>query len=297
MEDKQRMPRRVVARRWTTLGAGVATAAVLTAPAAAGGPADAAVQKAAQPLGAMHVAQNATNEGGEGGEGTAATEGGEGGEGGERGAVAGNPEADYLAALGLIEGHLRAALALTEAEQQEMARTHAKHPGDEIYGDLRPGLDAHGAAPFDAELETLADALGSGAPLAEVRAAHAVVVERIAEAREHAAGGASARLDAAVQLARIAAEEYQIGVQDGEIANLHEYQDAWGFLQIARDELGQVADGGDQAAAYAAEQMLTQLGTTDPLFPAIVPEGRIEADPSLLWGAAARMEIAALKVD
>jgi hypothetical protein len=231
---------------------------------------------------------------GVGGEGGESGEGGEGGEGGERGAATADPEADYLTGLGLIEGHLRAAMALTEARQQQMALTHSKHPTDEIYTDLRPQLDSHNAGQFDAELETLADALDAGLALAEVQEAHGDVVHRIAEAREHAGGGPGARLRAAVQLARTAAEEYAIGVEEGEIVNLHEYQDAWGFLRVARDELAQVAAGDDQSAAAAAREMLGQLESTAPLFPSIVPEARIDADPSLLWGAAARMEIAAL---
>ena len=99
-----------------------------------------------------------------------------------------------------------------------------------------------------------------------------------------------------MQLVRIAAEEYDIGVVDGEIANLHEYQDAWGFVQVARDELRQVAEGDDPKAAAAAEEMLAELEAAGPLFPAIVPEGPMTADSSLLWGAAARMELAALPV-
>jgi hypothetical protein len=175
-----------------------------------------------------------------------------------------------------------------------MARTHVKHPEDEIYADLRPELDERGLEQFDTELQHLAHALMSDASDDTVQEAYDEVLHEIAELRDHASAGD--RLRGIVGMVRTAAEEYGVGVKDGAVVNAHEYQDAWGFLQAARDEAEKIAESGDEQAAAAAREIIAQLDTTAPLFAGIVPPERIDADASVLWGAAARMEIAALPV-
>ena len=44
-------------------------------------------------------------------------------------------------------------------------------------------------------------------------------------------------------LTRVAGDEYTVAVEGGEISNLHEYQDSWGFLQVVESELQQMAAG------------------------------------------------------
>ena len=225
----------------------------------------------------------------------AQAEGGEGGEGGESGVIAErDDDAGYVAALGFIEGHLRVGVALYEAGQAEMAITHMKHPQDEIYADLAPLLAERGAEAFDTQLTTLASAVESGASVEEVQAAFAAVLHEVEEATE--ATSPKMQLDALVLMTRTAAEEYAIGVVDGQIGNLHEYQDAWGFVQAVRARATELANSPDASVAAAALKVTETLTPVDAIFAGLAPEGAVPGTADVLFGAAAQMEFAVLAV-
>ncbi|MGB0514433.1 MAG: hypothetical protein ACPGJE_06305, partial [Wenzhouxiangellaceae bacterium] len=100
------------------------------------------------------------------------------------------------------------------------------------------------------------------------------------------------QLLAIARMTRTAAEEYAIGVIDGRLDNAHEYQDAWGFVQVARLRLDAMS-GADGEESRAIERASTALAGLDRLWPGLAPEGGIDGDASLLHGAAARIELAA----
>jgi hypothetical protein len=86
---------------------------------------------------------------------------GEGGEGGEGGGGGGAPQlatndAAYLTQLGLIRGHLNVGFDLYQQGEVDAAKTHMKHPGDELYAALEPAFAARGVPGFAKQLETLA---------------------------------------------------------------------------------------------------------------------------------------------
>ncbi|GAD54152.1 hypothetical protein [Limimaricola cinnabarinus] len=205
----------------------------------------------------------------------------------------------YLTDLGLIEGHLRAGITLYRDGHADLAATHMKHPEDEIYADLAPQIEERGADDFSAQLSALADAVKSGAPVEEAEAAFEALLERIAAARTMVSEP-GATFGSLEQVLRIAAEEYEIGIVDGEISNLHEYQDAMGFTEMVRARAEDLAGSEDAAHAEAAVAVLDALDAAAPAFAAgFVPEGPLgaEAKASLLYAAAARTELAALQVE
>lgn len=263
MSSEQDRPVRVVIPRRTMLAGGLAVLAA--APALA------------QTHGQAHGAAAGGGEG-EGGEGAALAEG--------DAAVA------LLTALGLVEGHLRAGAALYAAGESNLAVTHMKHPGDEIYADLVPMLEAAGAEGFAPELEALAAAVEGRADPAAVAEAESAVMARIEAARQAAGATPYQQARAIEALMRTAAEEYAIGIVDGAVANLHEYQDAWGFVQVAKDQVAKLAGTSPEAAAAMEEA----LAPTDAIFPGLVPEGAVEGDAAVLLGAAARIELAGLQL-
>lgn len=229
----------------------------------------------------------------------AATGLGEAGEGGEAGALAAeNPKVAILTALGLVEGHLWVGLATYRAGQAEEAKTHMKHPGDELYADLEPLLTAQGLPGFAEELTALAEAVEGGGPLAEAEAAYQALRVTISETREAVAGDDPAdRFAAMTAVLRTAGEEYAVGVRHGAIANLHEYQDAQGFVQAVRAEAEALTQSRNAAVAGAATDVLTALVETDSAFLGLSPEGGLPADgAAILHGAAARVELAGLSV-
>ena len=64
--------------------------------------------------------------------------------------------------LGLMRGHLLVAAELFEAGHIELAQRHSKHPAEEVYQELLPGLAQFEVAGFAAELGAFADVLAAG---------------------------------------------------------------------------------------------------------------------------------------
>ncbi|MBN7796514.1 hypothetical protein [Parahaliea mediterranea] len=235
-------------------------------------------------------AQAAMPAGGEGGEGE--------GEGLPRDVNPATNDVAYLTQLGLMRGHLLVGLELYRAGHIEHARTHMKHPRSELYADLVPAFEARGSSGFGGQLGALTRAVESDDSTPEaVEAAYTDVLAGISAA-EAAVGGASAALQiqVAVNLLRTAAEEYGIGVVDGKVVNGHEYQDAYGFTRTARARIEGIDPGED---AELAAGLNTIEGYIQELFdagawPSVMPPETLEANASLLFGAAARVEIVGL---
>lgn len=184
----------------------------------------------------------------------------------------------YLTQIGLIRGHLLVGLALLGEGHADHAKRHMKHPADELYAGLSPAFRARGAAGFADELEQLALRVERDAPTAEIDAAWSALNARMREAA--AAAGEpddSARRRIVANLLCTAAEEYGIGVVDGRVREVHEFQDAWGFTQAARSRLGN-----------GLQPLRPVLEALDPLWPALVPAERVEGDATWLRTAAGR---------
>lgn len=226
-----------------------------------------------------------------------ATEGGEGGEGGEAGTQASGDEVvEFLTDLGLIEGHLRAGVALYRAGLADQAASHMKHPQDEIYDELSYHLADFGAKGFADELTALAGAVEGGQPVETVEAALAEVLKEIAEARDHAGASEAAEAQAMVAILRQAADEYGAGVKDGNVAALHEYQDAWGFVEVVRAQAEHMAGEDDAAEKAFGQKALAALDEARVALPDVSPEGRTLGDASALHAAAATVELAAYRL-
>ncbi|WP_347312443.1 hypothetical protein [Defluviimonas sp. SAOS-178_SWC] len=276
MTESPKISRRVSPHGWTTMtlaGAaiGMAVAGQATAGGVTGGP-----EK-------LWLAQ--------------ATEGGEAGEAGESGTAAtGDEVVDFLMDLGLIEGHLRAGVALYRAGLADQAATHMKHPQDEIYDELSYHLADFGAEGFAEELTALAEAVEGGKPAEAVEAALADVLKEIEEARDHAKASEAAEAQAMVAILRHAADEYGEGVKDGKIAELHEYQDAWGFVEVVRAQAAHMAGEDDAAEKAFGETAVAALDEARVALPDVSPEGKTLGDPSALFAAIATIELAAYKL-
>ncbi len=192
----------------------------------------------------------------------------------------------YLAQLGLIRGHLRVGMELYRAGRHEHAKRHMKHPEDELYASLADSFARRGATGFAGELSTLAALVERDADGAAVDAAYEALLARIAAAGQRVAVPADRRLHArvAASLLDTAAEEYAIGIVDGQVSEVHEYQDAWGFTQVAIAHLEQA---GDDDAMAAAGRTVAGLA---PLWPALVPEGRVAGDAGRIEAAGQQLE-------
>lgn len=199
-----------------------------------------------------------------------------------------NDDAAFLERLGLIRGHLHAGHALYTDGKPAMAETHMKHPRDELYAGLVPAIEARGFTPFDAELAALKNAVDAGAPSDEVTTAWREVdgaIERIERATD---ATPQDELLAIAAMLDTAAEEYRVGVVDGVVDNVHEYQDAWGFTQVALERVGRIAATTDVEREATAEAGVA-ISSLEDLWPNLDPKVRLEVRGERITDAADRI--------
>jgi hypothetical protein len=288
-------------RLWTALGTLAAAGLVAGAPAASAADSHHEAGKHAASVLIAASGEGENSGSAEGGEREAAkgdeSEDAMSGEGGEGEGGARRPtEADFLASVAFMEGHLRAGMKLYQTGDLEAAKTHMGHPIKEKYDAVAETLEDRGFGDLKADIAALADAAENEEPAADMEARFDKVAARIDAIEDASPGGKAAGLMSLAKLTRIAADEYAVATEGGRISNLHEYQDAWGFLRVVEDEAQAYAGDDDAKVATAGRKILEQVRMLDKAFGDIQGEGDMTMDASLLYGAAARMEIAALAV-
>ncbi|MEH6787427.1 MAG: hypothetical protein V7673_08895 [Paracoccus sp. (in: a-proteobacteria)] len=228
------------------------------------------------------------------GEGEAAASEGEGGgEGeGEGGGAAIDPDVAFLTDLGFMEGHLRAGLALYEAGDLSAAKTHMGHPIEEKYEAVAKRLDQLGYGDLREQISALAAA-------AEAEDSYEKIAEMFGKVRQtheevRTNFDAADQLKSFAALTRVAADEYAIAVEGGTLANVKEYHDAWGFMRVIQAEAGELAASDDASTSDAAAAIVEQAEAAGSAFGDLQGQGDYEKDPSILYAAAARMELASL---
>ena len=242
---------------------------------------------------AAHIVEGATSTGEGIGEGIG--EGAGEGEGAMSSALTAADDVAYLTQLGLMRGHLWVGHQLYQNNLYTMAITHMKHPKAELYSTLIEPFSVRRVEGFAAELETLASSVENKSPSEEVEAAYTALTSAIKRS-ELGANTVSPRIvgETIVALLRTAGEEYAIGVVDGKINNLHEYQDALGFTKIAGEWSRSSAFTNTSEATAAAARIQSILTELEELWPALNPRGALPYRAAQLFGAAARVEIETL---
>jgi len=203
-------------------------------------------------------------------------------------------DAAFLARIGLMRGHLWVGIKLYREGHLAMAKTHMKHPKDELYAGLEPVFKARGVDGFAEELAVLADAVNNEKGDEAVESSYELLLKAITASEGIDSMTTKDALVSISQMIRTAADEYAIGVKSGEIVNVHEYQDAYGFTEIAIERLDRLSEAQQQEAASdiaRTKELLLELRT---LWPTVNPQGTVEGDASALYGAAARIELRAL---
>ncbi len=245
--------------------------------------------------------------GGEGAEGdTAAPPGSvlhgeaEGGEaapaGGEAEGVAiadaASDKASYLSALQIVRGHLKAGVELYASGDRNLGPQHLRHPQAEILTSLAPAFAAHGASGVEAAIDALAAAGEQGAAPAEINRLETHALDAVRAAGARAVATTKERLLAAAKTLTVAGDEYAIAVRDGAIVNLHEYHDAYGFIAVTTADVAALEGASDTETA-AIDSALEQLKIAATAAPAVNPPMDGMKPASVIYGAAARIEIAA----
>lgn len=220
---------------------------------------------------------------------------GEGGEGGESGVTTElDAGVDLLKDLGKIEGKLRAGIAAFRQGHLDMATPHMVHADDAVYVEVSEHLEERGLSGFADQLTTLTNAVNGNASATDADAAFDGVVGRITELRATLGLAPHQVMEAIELLVRDAAEDYEVGVTDGAVTDLHEYQDAWGYIQASRRMAEALFTSNDARVLKAAQTALDAITDTDEVFAGVTPEGSLPDGADVIYGAAARIEFSAL---
>ena len=203
----------------------------------------------------------------------------------------------YIYELSLIRGHLWVAKRLSMMDFLDHAAMHAKHPEDEIYLDLIGVFKAKGLTGFASELSTFSNSVVSGDKKA-IEQDYQVLVDSI-NASQHLNQLTTAELvELTNRLISQAAREYAVGIIDSQVNNVHEYQDARGFIEIAME----LVKNHEQKAGLPDNQLVLigllkdRLENLLEMWPSLVPVDDVPFDASRLFGAAADIEILSLSI-
>ena len=205
-------------------------------------------------------------------------------------------DADYLYRLGLIRGHLFVGNALFDLGEREAARTHSKHPSDELYAAMEDEFAARGVAGFAEQLDAHANAVDTSNE-ATVAERYADLVTAIAASEDVVELSESLAAQVIVMLVREAAREYAIGIVDGKLANAHEYQDAYGFTQIALVLAQRARERAAEPDKAVFDGIARQLSALKDMWPSLIPPPELEQTAARLFGTAGEIEILALAIE
>lgn len=182
-------------------------------------------------------------------------------------------DAAYLTQLGLLRGHLLVGYELYQRSLPEMSETHMKHPSEELYADLIPAFESRGCEGFADELSDLARVVSDRETGEVVTSSYTSLSESIG--RCEAVAERESR-DVVMQvisnLLTNALLEYEIGVVDGAINNVHEYQDAWGFTQVANAYATLPVFENDEGRLIS-RRIQRLISSLEPLWPSLNPTG------------------------
>lgn len=199
---------------------------------------------------------------------------------------------EYLTNLNLIKGHLWVGVELYKANYIENGQHHMKHPESELYGDIIPTFEAKGTDGFSAELEKLALSVENEEPLNVINDNYQNLFDAI-DKNAQFVSEESKTVDQTIMLVQslleTAAEEYAIGIVDGDVKNKYEYQDALGFTMIAKDILNkmQVDDKSDKQKISKTLSLIDSLAF---LWPDLVPTKKVDGDAQAILDAVTQIK-------
>ena len=179
--------------------------------------------------------------------------------------------------LGLMRGHLLVASELFEAGHIELAQRHSKHPAEEVYQELLPGLAQFEVPGFATELGAFADVLAAGEQeRALFRNRYAQLMQTMNAIEGRLPLGVRKQQQIAFALVSQAAVEYAVGVaEDGRVADLQEYQDAYGFVTIAK---GKVIDDAAAISGASNAELGQAFAAALRLWPSLMPQQPVSTE-------------------
>ncbi|AWL13246.1 hypothetical protein HMF8227_02797 [Saliniradius amylolyticus] len=198
---------------------------------------------------------------------------------------------EFLARLGLVRGHLWIGMQLYQNGHTDMAKTHMKHPKDELYSALVPAFKARNLPGFAEELTALSQSVMQEADPEQVEINYQALQQAISQNEQVDQYDAETVLISIAKMLRTSADEYAIGVEQGELVNAHEYQDALGFKTVALARLNAMNEVQKSDYAGDLQQVRALIDDLSDFWPDITPEGELDGDISRIYATAARVEL------
>ena len=193
----------------------------------------------------------------------------------------------YLTNLNLMKGHLWVGIQLYKASLKDNAKMHMKHPKSELYGDMIPTFESKGAPGFAFELETLASSVESEESLQTVNLNYKNLFKAINKNEkfvDETSVSMHKKVELVISLLRIAAAEYAVGIIDGKVENKYEYQDAFGFTNMAKNIIEKV-NTEDVTEKKRLSKIIEAIDTLSPLWPELAPNLNVDGDAITILNA------------
>lgn len=194
--------------------------------------------------------------------------------------------------MGLVRGHLHVGIELYKNQYFDNAKRHMKHPKSELYSAMIPTFEAKNADGFASELEDLALTVESDKDLNLVLSKYEILLNAITENEkivdiESNTFGKKVKL--VETLLEIAAEDYAIGIVNGNVKNKFEYQDALGFTIVAKNILNETKSL-NSSESIKRDKIIEIINSLMPLWPSLVPIEKISGDANLILEAVSQIK-------
>ena len=180
----------------------------------------------------------------------------------------------------MVRGHLHVGIELYKSEYFENAKRHMKHPKSELYSALIPTFEAKKAKGFATELANLALSVESNEDFKIISKKYEILLNAISQNEKIVSDENNTfneKISLANALLEIAAEEYAIGIINGNVENKFEYQDALGFTTIAKNILEET-NSLNSLQVSKKNKALGMINDLSSLWPSLVPTGKIKGD-------------------
>ena len=155
-----------------------------------------------------------------------------------------------------------------------------KHPKSELYSALIPTFEAKKAKGFATELANLALSVESNEDFKIISKKYEILLNAISQNEKIVSDENNTfneKISLANALLEIAAEEYAIGIINGNVENKFEYQDALGFTTIAKNILEET-NSLNSLQVSKKNKALGIINDLSSLWPSLVPTGKIKGD-------------------
>ena len=198
---------------------------------------------------------------------------------------------EYLTQIALMRGHLHVGIELYKNGYLDNAKKHMKHPKSELYSDIIPTFKSKKTAGFAVELEDLASAVEGEKDFKFISSKYQNLSDAIA-VNENYIDDSSRLLNKRIilvsSLLKVAADEYAIGIVDGNVENKFEYQDALGFTTVAKNILKNTTTYNEEEE-IKKNKVLEIIENLSNLWPSLVPTGIIDGDAKIIYDAVAKI--------